>query len=134
MGQPTKRPGDGIGLGEYLAAVRGDRMMSLRHVEEATNREVSNAYLSQLENGKVKRPSPNILHSLAELYGVPYTTLMEKAGYLKPQGSDSLLENQASGASFSGLGITPEEETELLRFLRFMRSDASKRRSRARSQ
>jgi transcriptional regulator with XRE-family HTH domain len=46
-----------------------------------TGKAVSNAYLSQLEHGKIKRPSPNVLHSLAEVYAVPYEALMEKAGY-----------------------------------------------------
>jgi len=42
--------------------------MSLRQVEEATEKEVSNAYLSQLETGKIVKPSPNILHALARVY------------------------------------------------------------------
>jgi transcriptional regulator with XRE-family HTH domain len=40
--------------------------------------------LSQLENGKIRKPSPNVLHGLANVYAVPYETLMEKAGYLLP--------------------------------------------------
>jgi hypothetical protein len=38
---------------------------SLREVEEVTGKAVSNAYLGQLAHGKIKRPSPNVLHSLA---------------------------------------------------------------------
>ncbi len=53
-------------LGKYLASIRTDRHMTLRQVEEAMNKEVSNAYLSQIENDKIQKPSPNILHSLAE--------------------------------------------------------------------
>ena len=60
--------------------------MTLRQVEEATNREVSNAYLSQLENGKIKKPSPNILHALSTVYEISYDGLMEKAGYIVPSG------------------------------------------------
>ena len=48
-------------LGEYLASIRIDRKMSLREVEEATGKQVSNAYLSQIETNKIKKPSPNIL-------------------------------------------------------------------------
>ena len=40
-----------ITLGQYLASIRADRKMTLREVEEATNKVVSNAYLSQIENG-----------------------------------------------------------------------------------
>ena len=56
--------------------------MTLRQVEEATNKEVSNAYLSQIENDKIQKPSPNVLHALAEIYGISYEQLMEMAGYI----------------------------------------------------
>jgi transcriptional regulator with XRE-family HTH domain len=67
-------------LGALLADLRVAKGLSLREVEEATDKAVSNACLSQLENGKIKKPSPNVLHSLAEVYAVPYEALMEKAG------------------------------------------------------
>ena len=55
-------------LGQYLASIRTDRKLTLRQVEEATNKEVSNAYLSQIENDKIQQPSPNVLHALADIY------------------------------------------------------------------
>jgi transcriptional regulator with XRE-family HTH domain len=85
VGQPNE-------LGALLADLRTAKGFSLREVEEATGKAVSNAYLSQLENGKIKKPSPNVLHSLAEVYAVPYETLIA------------------------------EEEEELLKYLAFLRS------------
>ena len=70
-------------LGTYLTNLRRAKGFTLREVEEATNKEVSNAYLSQLEHDKISKPSPNILYSLAAVYGVAYETLMEKAGYMR---------------------------------------------------
>jgi transcriptional regulator with XRE-family HTH domain len=58
-------------LGGLLADLRTAKGLSLRQVEEATGKAVSNAYLSQLEKGKIRKPSPNVLHSLAEVYTVP---------------------------------------------------------------
>ena len=55
-------------LGALLADLRTAKGLSLREVEEATDRAVSNAYLSQLENGKIQKPSPNVLHSLSGVY------------------------------------------------------------------
>ena len=69
-------------LGQYLASIRADRRLTLRQVEEATNKEVSNAYLSQIENDKIRKPSPNVLHALAEIYGISYEQLMDMAGYI----------------------------------------------------
>src|SRR5882762_4724230 len=71
-------------LGVLLSDLRKAKGFSLREVEEAADKAVSNAYLSQLENGKIRKPSPNVLYSLAEVYAVPYDTLMERAGYLLP--------------------------------------------------
>ena len=42
-------------LGPFLRKARQDVQMSLRDVEEATGKEVSNAYLSQLESGKITK-------------------------------------------------------------------------------
>jgi len=108
-------------LGSLLADLRTAKGFSLREVEEATDKAVSNAYLSQLENGRIKKPSPNVLHSLAKVYAVPYEALMEKAGYLLPS------EGNASGdrrrlAAFAIDDLTAEEEEELLKYLAFIRS------------
>jgi len=112
------------GLGSLLADLRVAKGLSLRQVEEATDKAVSNAYLSQLEKGKIRRPSPNVLHGLAEVYAVPYEALMEKAGYLLPS------DGKAGGrrkrlAAFAIDDLTAEEEEELLKYLAFLRSRKS---------
>ena len=65
-------------LGEHLARLRTASGLTLRQVEEATQKEVSNAYLSQLEKGKITKPSPNVLHALADAYKTSYEDLMER--------------------------------------------------------
>ena len=106
-------------LGVVLADLRNAKGLSLREVQEATGHAVSNAYLSQLEHHKIKKPSPNVLRSLADVYGVPYETLMEKAGYPLPdtggQGGRRRL------AVFAIDDLTAEEEEELLKYLAFLR-------------
>jgi transcriptional regulator with XRE-family HTH domain len=107
-------------LGALLSDLRVAKGLSLREVEEATGKAVSNAYLSQLENGRIRKPSPHVLHGLANVYAVPYETLMEKAGYLppsvgKPAGRRRRL------AAFAIDDLTADEEAELLRYLAFLR-------------
>ena len=109
-------------LGRYLASVREDRRLSLREVEKATRKVVSNAYLSQIENDRIKKPSPNILHSLAELYGVSYEDLMERAGFVSPTTSRRIEQGYGRIATFADQNLTEEEESELVRYLSFMRS------------
>jgi HTH-type transcriptional regulator, competence development regulator len=116
LGQPVE-------LGTLLADLRTAKGFSLREVEEATGKAVSNAYLSQLEHGKIRKPSPNVLHSLAEVYVVPYEALMEKAGYLLP--SEKGPGRRKRLAAFAIDDLTAEEEEELLKYLAFLRSRAS---------
>lgn len=96
--------------------------MSLRQVEEASGKEVSNAYLSQLENGKIQQPSPTILNKLAEIYKIEYITLMELAGYLPAAAARSEGQRHGRIATFAEHNLSPDEEAELLDFLKHIRS------------
>jgi transcriptional regulator with XRE-family HTH domain len=118
---PSSFKGQSNELGAVLADLRTAKGFSLRQVEEATDKAVSNAYLSQLENGKIKKPSPNVLHSLAAVYAVPYEALMEKAGYLLPSESTNGGRRRRL-AAFAIDDLTAEEEEELLKYLAFLRS------------
>ena len=110
-------------LGQYLASIRNDRGPSLREVEKATDKVVSNAYLSQMETDQIKRPSPNILHALAELYGIPYENLMERAGFVAPTRSRKApQERHGRVATFAEHNLTAEEEARLIEFLGYLRS------------
>src|SRR5437763_4346708 len=100
-------PSESKTLGTELRAVRELRRLSLREVEEATG--ISNAYLSQLENDKIKKPSPHFLHKLAGLYDVPYDVLMESAGYVQRKNVEGA-KTLAGAALFSQKKLTPEEE------------------------
>jgi transcriptional regulator with XRE-family HTH domain len=112
----------GAVLGRHLANLRAASGLTLRQVEEATEREVSNAYLSQLETGKISKPSPNILHALALVYNSPYQDLMELAGYVTaaPQNENGPRHGRAAALSIDN--ITPEEEAQILEYVAFVRS------------
>lgn len=108
--------------GEYFKALRNTKNLSLREVERATG--ISNAYLSQLENDKIKQPSPITLYKLASLYEVDYEILMEKVGYpTSNSSSQEKKESKESGInSYGRLGkITQSEEVALLEYLAFIR-------------
>jgi transcriptional regulator with XRE-family HTH domain len=125
--RPRRRRSEFVGrpneLGAVLADLRTAKGFSLREVEEATDKAVSNAYLSQLENGKIKKPSPNVLHSLAEVYVVPYEALMVKAGYLLRAENGGGRRKRLPAFAIDDL--TAEEEEELLKYLAFLRSRTS---------
>lgn len=77
---PDKITDKDIEFGKYIKKLRDERNLSLRQVDLYSG--VSNSYLSMLENGKRKIPSPDVLKKLAEAYKVDYNQLMEKAGYI----------------------------------------------------
>lgn len=114
-------------LGGFLASVRKGKHLTLREVEEATDRTVSNAYLSQLENDKISKPSPNMLYKLATVYGVAYEALMEKAGYVTPAHERPRAGKHGRIATFAIADLTPEEEQQLLDYLAFLRSKSGRR-------
>lgn len=108
-------------VGNYFKALREAKGLTLREVEKKTD--VSNAYLSQLEQGKIKQPSPLTLHKLAAVYGVSYELLMEKVGYPVPQAGDLLPGKESKYTVAHKIGeISNEEEIELLNYLKFIRN------------
>lgn len=69
-------------FGDYIRQLRKEQKLTIRQLEEKSG--VSNAYLSQIENGKRGLPSPEILKKIHDPLGVSYDELMEKAGYITP--------------------------------------------------
>ena len=105
-------------LGETLKEARELVPLTLRQVEEATG--ISNAYLSQLENNKIKKPSASVLYKLATIYNVELDNFLGSAGIIEKYtpSQSRLLKNIA----FSAGKLTSEEEEELLKYLKYLRS------------
>mgnify|MGYP001774301770 CR=1 FL=1 len=112
-------------LGKRLKALREIKGWSLRHVEE--NSKISNGYLNLLENDKVKDPSPHILCKLAETYEVPYTELMELAGYVPPSNE----RKKVTGIAARIIGqLEPDELEDVLKYIEFLRSKRAPKKKR----
>lgn len=115
-----------VTLAERLRQLRKIKQLTLRDVEDKTG--VSNGYLNQLEQGKIKEPSPHILHKLAEVYGIRYEALLQLAGYLSLANDKSGRSKRAAGVAFSlTQDLTAEEEEELLKYLEFIRDKKRKK-------
>jgi HTH-type transcriptional regulator, competence development regulator len=109
-------------LGEQLRHLRRGLGYTLKEVEAMTG--ISNAYLSQVENGKITKPSPDKLYALAEAYNASFDKMMYAAGHLR-QGPHPSVSSDAPktliGAVLSSKNLTPEEETKLAEYLEFLR-------------
>lgn len=97
-------------LGQTLVEARKLKGWSLRDAEEKT--EISNGYLSLLEQGKVREPSPSMLHKLAEAYHIEYFKLMELAGYLGVKREKMAQKESAGYALSSTIKELSQEERE----------------------
>lgn len=71
-------------LGDLIKEVRKKSGLTTTQLAEMV--EVSQGYISHLENERKKNPSPDVLARIAKVLDIPYIDLMVKAGYLT--GSD----------------------------------------------
>jgi transcriptional regulator with XRE-family HTH domain len=65
---------------KILRTLRERAGKTMRDIEAVTDGAVSNAYLSQLENGKIDNPSAKTLYMLAKLYGVTIEYILTESG------------------------------------------------------
>lgn len=105
-------------LGQVLKESREKSNKTLREVEESTG--ISNAYLSQLENDKIKKPSANVLYKLSDLYEIELDVLLSAAGIIDKQKKSELSELQKKVAFYADK-FTPDEEQEILKFIEYLR-------------
>ncbi len=107
-------------LGKTLKESRELISLTLRQVEEASG--ISNAYLSQLENDKIKKPSANVLYKLATLYKVDLNLLLSAAGIIeKNENEENSKSKLLTNIAFSAENLTTEEEEKVLEFIKFLR-------------
>tara|TARA_R110002124_G_scaffold149259_5_gene315361 strand:+ start:10099 stop:10512 length:414 start_codon:yes stop_codon:yes gene_type:complete len=109
-------------LGQVLKNQREIKDLSLRQVETLTK--VSNAYLSQLENNKVKNPSVGILHKLSSFYNIEFDSLLVAAGLIKGEKAKEV--KSASSFALSSDNLTDEEQEELIDYLKYIRQKKKK--------
>lgn len=107
-----------VSLGAVLKRAREVRELSA--VDAARAAGISAAYLSKLENGGVKKPSPPVLHQLSEALTVPYAELMRLSGYRVPGEWSANTTDAVSAALFADL--TDDEREELLEYLAWYRA------------
>ena len=113
-----------VSIGTVLRQAREVR--GLTSIETARSARISSAYLSKLENDAVKRPSPEVLHQLSDVLGVPYAELMALVGHPVPGAEPSLDHARLGEALFADL--TDDERDELIEYLAWYRARKRARR------
>lgn len=106
-------------LGKTLKEAREQAFFTLKQVEEATG--ISNAYISQLENEKIKKPSANVLHKLATVYNIELQVLLAAAGIIEE--SDTPKTRMLNSIALSAQQLSQDEEEALMKYLKFLRHE-----------
>lgn len=110
-------------LGSTLKEARELIPLTLRQVEEATG--ISNAYLSQLENDKIKKPSANVLYKLASAYKIELNTLLSAAGIIeksaKKESNTETNNEWLNRLAFYADNFSEEQQNEILEYIKFMK-------------
>lgn len=102
-------------IGEYIKSLKKSLGLTLMQLEKKSN--VSNSYISQLENGHFK-PSPDVLNRLSKALQTDFFDLMVRAGYMSVQSKEDSLNknfvpnmiNQLLKLVFEDLPNNPKEE------------------------
>ena len=103
-------------LGDYLREQRVANKLSLRQLAEAAG--VSNPYLSQIERG-LRRPSADVLQSIASALRISAETLYVRAGILSPADSDV---RSVEVAILADSGLTDRQKQSLMDVYRSFRA------------
>ncbi len=126
MTRPKRQEGPDS-IGEVLSRHRRASGLTLRQVEEATEGQVSNPYLNQLEKNKIAKPSPNVLHALAQVYATSYEELMRAAGYVSGDATTAEGRARPRVATLAVNGLDAEEQKILLDYLAFVRTQRKRK-------
>jgi HTH-type transcriptional regulator, competence development regulator len=113
----------GNAFGDQLRSVRQVRGLSLKAVAEPAG--ISTAYLQKLEGGEVRQPSPHVLHRLSEVLNVPYSMLMELAGYIVPDREEGVLAASTFDHALSSADLTDDERKAVAAFIAHLREQRS---------
>lgn len=107
-----------VTLGQRLRRARRER--SLKSVTERAD--ITPTYLQKLERDEVKKPSPNILHALADALDVPYSELMTLAGYVVPNAdAERVRDGAVLEYALSSERLSDDEAGALLEYLDWYR-------------
>lgn len=117
-------------LGGFLKDLRLNLGWSLRDVQARTGGRIHNAYLSQIESGKVGAPAVETLVLLAEAYGVDLWSIFHQAGWVpeRPPAVDTV-RSAGRGTLADGVleDLTDEEVAELIAYAGFLKARRERR-------
>lgn len=117
-----------MSLGEYIREKRKEKDMSQRDLAAASG--ISNAEISRIESGKRKEPSSSFLKELAKALNVPAKEILEVAGVIDAQDSNSTSMSSTgfsvTESNYLDVGdLSQSEMDELMNYIDYIKSKRS---------
>lgn len=108
-------------LGSSLKKSRELLGLTLKQVETETG--ISNAYLSQLENDKIKKPSASVLYKLSSMYKIDLNGLLETSGVVKrAKPEEKKISNEwLNRLAFYTDDLSPEQQEDILKYIKYVK-------------
>jgi len=110
-------------LGTTLKEARELIPFTLRQVEDSTG--ISTAYLSQLENDKIKKPSASVLYKLASAYKIELNVLLSASGIIEKSAqneAEPTLNNEwLNRLAFYSDDFSKDQQNEILEYIKYMK-------------
>jgi transcriptional regulator with XRE-family HTH domain len=97
-------------LAEYVRRIRTEKKLSLTDVERLSRKQITNGYVSRIENGFVPKVSLPKLRALARGLGVDEKELIAIAGGDAPESEDDFLKAAFDDAYRAYQNATGEEK------------------------
>lgn len=79
---------DHSSFGSYLKQVREQKNWSINQLADLAD--ISTSQISRIENGKRGVPKPQTIEKIARALQVPYSEMMDRAGYLRPEENEQI--------------------------------------------
>ncbi|MCM3637741.1 helix-turn-helix transcriptional regulator [Sporosarcina luteola] len=95
-------------LGSFIRKKRNEANITLKALADRTD--LSQGYLSNLENNIKKRPSPEVLQKIAYALGIDHFLLLSQAGYVAEEPTIEYLENRITALDANLIRLRKENE------------------------
>ena len=105
-------------LAEFVRFARTEKKLSVSDVERNSGGEISDSYISRIENGQIANVSPDKLDALAKGLGINADDIYRVARGLEPSKSKDRMEIMAE--TFDGQDLTEQDWQEIEAVLRTM--------------
>lgn len=113
---------------EYVKRVRTEGQLSLEDVERQSGGQISDAYVSRIENGYILNVSPKKLKALAKGLHRTYDEVRAKADGVLVEGDEDFEKSDVAALFYDSRSLSEEDQRELKVIWDMLKQDIRRRK------